>query len=597
MHTIDWIVLVFTLLFIVFYGLWKTRKVNSTESYLLGDRELKWWTIGLSIMATQASAITFLSTPGQAFDDGMRFAQFYFGLPIAMVILAIFVLPIFYRLKVYTAYEYLEQRFDVRMRQFTGFLFLLGRGLAAGITIYAPAIILSLVLGWNLNWTIGLMGILVIFYTMSGGTTAVSQTQKQQMIIIMGGLFTAFIILIMRLPTDVSFGDAVGVAGKMGKLNIVDFEFDLKNKYNMWSALFGGTFLFLSYFGTDQSQVARYLSGKTLTESRLGLLFNGIFKVPMQFFVLFVGIMVFMFYQFTKPPIHFNPSNLAKIEQDATSSAELKTLQLQFDDVFTKKQTEIKTMVSALQSDDEATISQSQVALKSLNTQDAEIRKNVDALLKNYSVRTGEKIDVEDNDYVFISFVTQHLPKGLVGLLLAVIFSAAMSSIASELNALASCTTVDFYKRSWNKNQSDQHYLKSAKAFTLIWGGIALCFAAFASLFENLIEFVNIVGSLFYGTILGIFVVAFFFKKVKSKAVFVGAIVGELVVLTTFALDYYEVIELAYLWLNMIGCLVVVFVSVLLQPLFGDDPPRKEESNPIDLDDNLLDDISMTKEF
>jgi len=407
---------------------------------------------------------------------------------------------------------------------------------------------------------------------MSGGTTAVSQTQKQQMIIIMGGLFAAFFILIMRLPTDVSFGDAVGVAGKMGKLNIVDFEFDLKNKYNMWSALFGGTFLFLSYFGTDQSQVARYLSGKTLTESRLGLLFNGIFKVPMQFFVLFVGIMVFMFYQFTKPPIHFNPSNLAKIELDATSNEELKTLQLQFDDVFAKKQTEIRTMVSALQSDNDATINQSQIALKSLNEQDEKIRKDVDALLTNYSDRTGEKIDVEDNDYVFISFITQHLPRGLVGLLLAVIFSAAMSSIASELNALASCTTVDFYKRSWNKNQSDQHYLKSAKVFTLIWGGIALSFASFASLFENLIEFVNIVGSLFYGTILGIFVIAFSFKKVKSRAVFVGAIVGELVVLTTFALDYYEVIELAYLWLNMIGCMVVVIVSILLQALFGDDP-------------------------
>jgi len=576
MHTIDWVVLICTLLFIVSYGLWKTRKVNSTESYLLGDRELKWWTIGLSIMATQASAITFLSTPGQAFDDGMRFAQFYFGLPIAMVILAIYVLPIFYRLKVYTAYEYLEQRFDVRMRQFTGLLFLIGRGLAAGITIYAPAIILSLVLGWNLNWTIGLMGFLVIFYTMSGGTTAVSQTQKQQMIIIMGGLFAAFFILIMRLPTDVSFGDAVGVAGKMGKLNIVDFEFDLKNKYNMWSALFGGTFLFLSYFGTDQSQVARYLSGKTLTESRLGLLFNGIFKVPMQFFVLFVGIMVFMFYQFTKPPIHFNPSNLAKIEQDASSREDLQTLQLQFDDIFAKKQTEIRTMVAALESDNDAIINQSQVALKSLNDQDAEIRENVDALLQNYSDRTGEKMDTEDNDYVFISFITQHLPRGLVGLLLAVIFSAAMSSIASELNALASCTTVDFYKRSWNKNQSDQHYLKSAKVFTLIWGGIALSFATFASLFENLIEFVNIVGSLFYGTILGIFVIAFSFKKVKSKAVFVGAVIGELVVLTTFYLDYSGVIELAYLWLNMIGCMVVVIVSVLLQPIFGDDPVRSD---------------------
>ena len=565
MHTIDWVVLVFTLLFIVIYGLWKTRKVNNTESYLLGNRELKWWTIGLSIMATQASAITFLSTPGQAFDDGMRFAQFYFGLPIAMVIIAVFILPIFYRLKVYTAYEYLEQRFDVRMRQFTSLLFLIGRGLAAGITIYAPAIILSLVLGWSLNWTIGLMGILVIFYTMSGGTTAVSQTQKQQMIIIMGGLVAAFVILIMRLPADISLSDSMGVAGKMGKLNIVDFKFDLKNKYNMWSALFGGTFLFLSYFGTDQSQVARYLSGKSLTESRLGLLFNGIFKVPMQFFVLFVGIMVFMFYQFTQPPIHFNPSNLEKISKDAASQKQLQNLQIEFDDVFSQKQKEIRTMVVALNSNDESSIHQSQIALKTLTVKDSTIRKNVDNLLEKYSARTGEKIDTEDSDYVFISFVTQHLPVGLVGLLLAVIFSAAMSSIASELNALASCTTIDFYKRSWNPNQSDQHYLKSAKIFTLVWGGIALSFAAFASLFDNLIEFVNIVGSLFYGTILGVFVVAFFFEKVKSNAVFYGAIIGEAVVLTTFLLDYYGVFELAYLWLNLVGCVVVVIVSVLLQ--------------------------------
>lgn len=575
MHIIDWIVLVSTLVLIVVYGIWKTRKVNSTESYLLGDRELKWWTIGLSIMATQASAITFLSTPGQAFDDGMRFAQFYFGLPIAMVILAVFVLPIFYRLKVYTAYEYLEQRFDLRMRQFTGLLFLIGRGLAAGITIYAPAIILSLVLGWNLNMTIGIIGVIVIFYTMSGGTTAVSQTQKQQMIIIMGGLVVAFIILIMRLPTDVSFGDAMGVAGKMGKLNIVDFEFDLQNKYNMWSALFGGTFLFLSYFGTDQSQVARYLSGKTLTESRLGLLFNGIFKVPMQFFVLLVGIMVFMFYQFTKPPIHFNSANLSKIVEDADSKEELAQLQLQFDDVFEKKQTAIHTMITSMDEGNEAQITQSQTELKKYKFQDSLIRKEVDTLLINYSERTGVKLDVEDNDYVFMTFVTQHLPVGLVGLLLAVIFSAAMSSTASELNALASCTTVDFYKRSWNQNQSDQHYLKSAKFFTLMWGGIALIFASFASLFENLIEFVNIVGSLFYGTILGVFVVAFFFKNIKSKAVFYGAVVGELSVLTTFALHHFEVINLAYLWLNLLGCLVVILVSVICQQIFGEEDKLK----------------------
>jgi len=568
MHTIDWIVLIVTLLFIVLYGLWKTRKVDSAESYLLGDRELKWWTIGLSIMATQASAVTFLSTPGQAFDDGMRFAQFYFGLPIAMVILAVFVLPIFYRLKVYTAYEYLEQRFDLRIRHFTGVLFLIGRGLAAGITIYAPAIILSLVFGWSLSVTIGVMGVLVITYTMSGGTTAVSQTQKQQMIIIMGGLIAAFVILIMKLPETVSFSDAMGVAGKMEKLNIVDFEFSWKNKYNMWSALFGGTFLFLSYFGTDQSQVARYLSGKTLKESRLGLLFNGIFKVPMQFFVLLVGIMVFMFYQFTKPPIHFNPANLEKIQADVVAKDSLNELQVQFDEVFEQKQNEIKTLVSAFKTEDQTVISNSKEQLLLLNKRDSTIRKGVDKLLVNYSKRTGKKIETKDEDYVFITFVTKHLPVGLVGLLLAVIFSAAMSSIASELNALASCTTVDFYKRSWNPNQSDKHYLNAAKAFTLVWGAIALMFAAFASLFDNLIEFVNIVGSLFYGTILGVFLIGFFFKKVTSRPVFYGAIVGEIVVLTVFALDHYEVISLAYLWLNFLGCAVVVFVSVLLQGIF-----------------------------
>ena len=571
MSNIDWIVLIVTLVFIVLYGLWKTRHINSTESYILGDRELKWYTIGLSIMATQASAITFLSTPGQAFDDGMRFAQFYFGLPIAMVILAVFVLPIFYRLKVYTAYEYLEQRFDLRVRQFTALLFLIGRGLAAGITIYAPAIILSVIMGWQLSWTILLIGLVVILYTMFGGTTAVSQTQKQQMIIILGGLIAAFIFLIMKLPEDISFGDAVGVAGKMGKLNVVDFEFDLKNKYNMWSALLGGTFLFLSYFGTDQSQVQRYLSGKTLTESRLGLLFNGIFKVPMQFMILFVGIMVFMFYQFQKPPIHFNPSNVEILKEDTQSSQQLAQLQTQFDEVFEQKQVAIRSLVTALNSENETAIQQSQVNLNTLNEQDVNIRKEVDVLLKKYGNNAGMKIDTEDNDYVFITFVTQQLPKGLIGLLLAVIFSAAMSSVASELNALASCTTVDFYKRTLGDKRSDQHYLNSAKFFTLLWGGIALSFAAFATLFENLIEFVNIVGSLFYGTILGIFVVAFFYKKVKSNAVFIGALIGEATVLIIFALDYYEVIELAYLWLNLIGCLVVIFVSWLIQQFSGND--------------------------
>lgn len=568
MSNFDWIVLIGTLAFIVIYGLWKTRKVSTTESYILGDRELKWYTIGLSIMATQASAITFLSTPGQAYDDGMRFAQFYFGLPIAMVLLCVFVLPIFYRLKVYTAYEYLEQRFDLKTRQFTAFLFLLGRGLAAGITIYAPAIIMSVILGWSLNLTIMILGVVVIMYTMLGGTTAVSQTQKQQMIIILSGLFVAFWVIVSKLPADVSLGDAVAVAGKMGKLNVVDLEFNLDNKYNIWSALLGGTFLFLSYFGTDQSQVQRYLSGKTLTESRLGLIFNGIFKVPMQFGILFVGIMVFMFYQFIKPPIHFNPANIATLKSQPDYRDSLANIEKSYDKVFQLKQDKIRELIKAMDSKDKEQIATAQSELNTLNRRDNIVRSEVNTLLKNYEAKYPEaSIEQKDTDYVFITFVTKHLPSGLVGLLIAVIFAAAMSSVASELSALASCTTVDFYKRIFGDQYDDQHYLNATKVFTLMWGGAALAFAAGASLFENLIEFVNIIGSLFYGTILGIFVVGFFLKKVQANAIFWAAVIGELCVISIFLLDYYGVVSIAYLWLNLIGCLMVIFLGLLLQTL------------------------------
>lgn len=573
MSYLDWTVLITTLSFIVLYGFWKTRNVNSTESYILGDRALKWHTIGLSIMATQASAITFLSTPGQGFDDGMRFAQFYFGLPLAMIILCVFVLPIFYRLKVYTAYEYLEQRFDRKTRQFTAFLFLLGRGLAAGITIYAPAIIMSVILGWSLSLTILILGVIVIAYTVFGGTTAVSQTQKQQMIIIMGGLFVAFWVIVNKLPPEVSFGDAVSVAGKMGKLNVVDFKFDLENKYNMWSALFGGTFLFLSYFGTDQSQVQRYLSGKTLTESRLGLIFNGIFKVPMQFFVLFVGIMVFMFFQFTKPPVHFNPANVEILNSKPEYRDSLALVQQNFDKVFELKKDKITTMIAAIDSDNEVQIASVKKELNVLDRRDRIIRKDVEGLLKSYEVNYPglTSIETRDTDYVFISFVTTYLPSGLVGLLLAVIFAAAMSSVASELNALASCTTVDFYRRYFGDKFDDQHYLRAAKSFTLMWGMAALAFAAGASLFENLIEFVNIIGSLFYGTILGVFTVGFFIKNVKGNAIFWAAIIGEICVVSIFLLDYHEIIRIAYLWLNLIGCCITILVSLVLQALQQED--------------------------
>ena len=560
MHIIDWIVMTSVLLGIVVYGIIKTRNVNNVKSYLLGDKDLPWWTIGLSVMATQASAITFLSTPGQAYEDGMRFAQFYFGLPIAMVILCIFVLPIYYRLNVYTAYEYLEGRFDLKTRTLTAILFLVQRGLAAGITIYAPSIILANILGWHLNTTIFIIGGIVILYTVIGGTKAVSVTQKQQMIVILLGMLVAAVILVFQLPSDISFGDAVGVAGKMGKLNVVDLEFDLSNRYNIWSGLLGGVFLFLSYFGTDQSQVQRYLSGKSLTESRLGLLFNGIIKVPMQFLVLFVGILVFVFFQFVQPPIHYNEANLLSLK-NTPYQAQLQELEQQHQSIFEEKQTAIRDLVEAINTDNETTIAAAQSNVQNLLNQEIAIRDEVRSLIKE-QVPIAE---TKDTDYVFITFITKHLPAGLVGLLLAVIFSAAMSSTSSELNALATTTVIDLYRRSIHPNNTDRHYLLISKIFTIGWGIIALSFAAFASLFDNLIEAVNIVGSVFYGTILGIFIVAFFTKKVSGKAVFIAAIITQLLVITIFIMDKYEIVEIAYLWLNLIGCLLVVMIASFLE--------------------------------
>ena len=565
MHPIDWTVMLTTLLGIVAYGVWKTRDVNNVRSYLLGDRDLPWWTIGLSIMATQASAITFLSTPGQAYDAGMGFAQFYFGLPVAMVILCVFVLPLYYRLNVYTAYEFLEGRFDGKTRVLTALLFLLQRGLAAGITIYAPAIILSNILGWDLKITMLCIGALVIFYTVMGGTKAVSVTQKQQMIVILSGMFMAAVIVVLKLPPDVSFGDAVSVAGKLGKLNVVDFEFDLSNRYNFWSGMLGGVFLFLSYFGTDQSQVQRYLSGKSLTESRLGLLFNGIVKVPMQFLVLFVGILVFVFFQFVQPPVHFNETNLEKVYETPYAS-QLRDLEAEHTAVFEEKQEEIRNMITAIHQEDEVGITSARGRVEELMDKDKSIRQQVDQLI----VSADDQAEQKDEDYVFITFVTKHLPIGLIGLLLAVIFSAAMSSVSSELNSLATTTVVDIYRRLFVTDGTDHHYLKASKWLTIAWGLIALLFAFFASLFDNLIEAVNIVGSLFYGTILGIFMVAFFFKKIKANPVFVSAFIVEAIVISIFLLDKYGYLQIAYLWLNLIGCVLVVIISWILHEIMKD---------------------------
>ncbi|HKK75533.1 MAG TPA: sodium:solute symporter [Saprospiraceae bacterium] len=565
MTLIDWIVMLGTIFGIVAYGIYKTRNVNTAQSYLKGDRDLKWWTIGLSIMATQASAITFLSTPGQAYNDGMGFAQFYFGLPIAMVVLAVFVLPIYYRLNVYTAYEYLENRFDLKMRVLTSFLFLIQRGLAAGITIYAPAIILSTILGWPLRLTILAIGSIVIFYTVMGGTKAVSVTQKQQMIVILLGMILAAVLMVYRLPPEVSLNDALHVAGKMGKLEVVNFEFDIKERYNIWTGIFGSVFLFLSYFGTDQSQVQRYLSGRSLTESRLGLLFNGLLKVPMQFLILFVGVLVFLFYQFNQPPVHFNNAN-ADLLAESQYSSEYETYQEEHTAIFDAKQTQIRSLLSAMERDDEAAIQESREVLADLSEQDKQVRESVKELI----LQNNPAAKVEDKDYVFITYILNYLPIGIVGLLIAVIFSAAMSSTASELSALATTSLVDIYRRLINKDGTDRHYLLASKGLTILWGGLALLFAIKADLFDNLIQAVNYIGSLFYGAILGVFAVAFLLKKVKGNAVFIGTILGEAVVLIFVFLERYDYIELAYLWLNPIGCLAVMGFSLLAQGFMGD---------------------------
>lgn len=565
MSTIDWLVMTGTLAAIVLYGVVKTRSVDNVKSYLLGDRDLKWWTIGLSVMATQASAITFLSTPGQAYDSGLGFAQFYFGLPLAMVILCAFVLPIYYRLKVYTAYEYLEGRFDLRVRTLTAMLFLIQRGLAAGITIYAPAIILSSILGWSLNLTILLIGIVVIFYTVMGGTKAVSVTQKQQMIIILCGMFAAGVVVVMRLPAEIGFNDALNIAGNLGKLEVIDFEFDLNDRYNIWSAMLGGTFLFLSYFGTDQSQVQRYLSGKSLSESRLGLLFNGMLKVPMQFLVLFIGIMVFVFFLFYTPPVHFNKANLDNVRSSyfADDLAKLEDEHLTLSD---ETERTAHNLVDLLKTE----ASSAQIKEAKSNLQSAVDARNalsvkVDSLIISEAKSRGVDAIAEDRDYVFITFVINYLPIGLVGLLLAVIFSAAMSSTSSELNALATTTMVDIYRRSLAPNRNDKHYLTMSKYLTIGWGCVALIFATTANLFDNLIQAVNIIGSLFYGVILGVFAVAFFFKRVGGKAVLAAAILVQVLVSVTFTLSYLEIIDLAYLWLNLIGCVLTILFALIFE--------------------------------
>ena len=554
MQTLDWIVLIGTLVTIVGYGTWKTRGSKNVEDYVRGGNQSKWWTIGLSVMATQASAITFLSTPGQAFHSGMGFVQFYFGLPIAMIIICMVFIPLYHRLKVYTAYEFLEDRFDLKTRSLTAILFLIQRGLSAGITIYAPAIILSAVLGWNLTYLNIAIGLLVIIYTVSGGTKAVSMTQKHQMAVIFTGMFVAFFLIISYLPENITFTKALEIAGASGKMDILDFSFNMENRYTFWSGLIGGTFLALSYFGTDQSQVQRYLSGKSVKEMQLGLVFNGLLKVPMQFFILLVGVMVFVFYQFNESPINFNPAAEQVILNSEYSEAyhDLQNEQLT---IFNSKQAQINNFVATGE-----TKYANEIALS--NEADRANREAAKVLIKEAANKKIVSVETNDKDYVFIHFILNNLPRGLIGLLLAVILSAAMSSTASELNALASTTSLDLYKRSVVSGKSETHYLKATKWFTFAWGILAIIIACVAYLAENLIEMVNIIGSVFYGNVLGIFLLAFFFKYVRGNAVFIAALITQAIVITGWWFDW-----MPYLWLNLFGCILVMLLGFILQSL------------------------------
>jgi len=559
MNLLDWVILGSTVIFIVLYGTLKTRGNQNIEGYLKGDNKMKWWMIGVSIMATQASAITFLSTPGQAIEDGMRFLQFYFGLPIAMVIISVTIVPIYYKLNVFTAYEYLESRFDLKTRLLAAILFLILRGLSAGITLFAPALVLSTILGWPMSITTILIGTLVIIYVVSGGTKAVSLTQRQQMAVIMGGMMLAGILAYSMLPENVSFGDSVQLAGELGKFNLVNLDFSLNDRFNIWSGLIAGTFLFLSYFGTDQSQVSRYLGGTSVSESRLGLIFNGLLKIPMQFIILFIGVMVFVFYLFNQPPVFHNLAMKARAMETVQGDS-LRLLESSYNKLYAEKRAAVDNLVEAIHQEDESSVEASSEKVKLLEAEERVLREEVRTSIGN--ALPNEKKRTQDRDYIFLNFVLSNLPHGIIGLLLAVIFSAAMSSMAGELNALASTTTVDIYKRSLKADADPKHYLKASRLFTVLWALLAMAFAMLATFAENLIQFVNIVGSLFYGTILGIFLTAFYTKKIGGTAVFWAAIVAEGVVLYCYAKT-----DIAFLLYNILACAIVVGLAFVFDAI------------------------------
>ncbi len=555
MSALDWTILSGTLLFIVAFGVWRTRGSKDVDDYVLGGNRAKWWTVGLSVMATQASAITFLSTPGQAFHDGMGFVQFYFGLPLAMIIICLVFVPIYHHLKVYTAYEFLERRFDLKTRTLAAILFLIQRGLAAGITIFAPSIILSAVLGWDLRTLNIIIGILVIIYTVSGGTKAVNVTQKQQMFIIMLGMFMAFFFILGYLPTDISFGKALKIAGASEKLNILNFDFDASSRYTFWSGITGGMFLMLAYFGTDQSQVQRYLSGKSVRESQLGLIFNGLLKIPMQFFILLVGVMVFVFYQYNPSPLNFNPAATQSVLSSGLS-AEYQKLEQAHRELEKDKKIAQDAFVSALEIKEYNTTREAKRRILAIDQLEQNNREAARALI----AEADPSVETNDKDYVFIHFILNYLPRGLIGLLLAVILSAAMSSTASELNALGTITSLDLYKRNQKEEKEPKYYVKVSRLFTLMWGVIAILVACVASLFDNLIQLVNIIGSIFYGNVLGIFLLAFFFRFVRGNSVFIAALITQAVVVIGFSFDW-----MSYLWLNAFGCALVILLAFLLE--------------------------------
>ena len=548
---IDWIILAITLLVIIAYGTYKSLGAQTSDEYIKAGNSAKWWTIGLSVMATQASAITFLSTPGQAFNDGLGFVQFYFGLPLAVIIICLVFIPIYHKLKVYTAYEFLEKRFDQKTRTLTALLFLIQRSFSAGITIFAPSIILSSVLGWDLITVNIIIGGLVIFYTVSGGTKAVNYTQKYQMIIIFLGLCAVLFTIFKLLPEQIKFQDTMEIASISGKLEVLDFSFDLENRYTVWSGIIGGTFLMLSYFGTDQSQVQRYLSGKSLREMQLGMIFNGILKVPMQFFILFIGVMVFIFYQFNPSPLNFNPQ-ANKVIVGSSYENEYKSLKNKLNEIHYEKVSKINEII-------EDKIENKKIEIIKLEKEEIKIRQKAKLLIEKAGAEKSIKVETNDKDYIFINFILNQLPKGLIGLLIAVILSAAMSSTSSEINALATTTTMDLIKRNYG-NIDEKKIVYLTKVFTLLWGICAIIIACVAFLADNLIQLVNIIGSIFYGNVLGIFLIALFTKKIRSLSVFTSAIITQIAIIYIWWIDI-----IPFLWLNVLGCFLVTALSALIE--------------------------------